>query len=167
MRKYVAIVIVLVASGASGFLGWLLFRRPDGIGQVYVNEAARLGLDKQWWVRVGSILEKATTPGGCKELSASDYKDLYRALPTGIPEAQQSAMLGLGNCPPVDRGMCYAKLDEVARTTQDAETQNWAFGVMWNLVPDRHDEIRREAAKSRFAGIGEEVAHWPEKLVKR
>ncbi len=168
MKKPYAVAIVVGASIGSGLLGWLVLRpREPGdlVERVYGRQAGRYGVDKSWWIKVGYTIQKATQ-GRCTEITASDYEDLDRAVGSGIPDVQRPAMMAIGCCPPPDRATCYAKLDALARSTKDGTIQEWAFCAMWSVEPRRHDEIRREAAASKFPDVGDEVAHWPEKLGK-
>ncbi len=154
--------IILGVSIVSGLLGWLVFRprRANAVEKVYSNFAQRFGFDKSWSIKLGYIV-KSAAGRRCGEITASDYQEVYKALGTGVPEAQRRGIGVIINCPPPDKGTCYSKVNAVAQTGKTVNIQNWAYGTLWNLWPDKRDEIRREAAESKFPEIAQEVSRWP------
>lgn len=168
MKKPYAVAIVVGASIVSGLLGWIIFRPKGGptLDDVYGDMGVRTGLGRDWYIKLGRIITNGTE-GRCNEVSTSDYDELYKALQTGQSNTQMQAMLVVSKCSPPNKRTWYTRLNAIAENTKDAGMQQFAYASMWYLAPERHDDIRRAAAASKFPEIGEVVAHWPDELKKQ
>ena len=132
---------------------------------VYSKMAVSIGIEQDFWRKVGVVLDKATARKATN-LTLEDYDLLYQAIETGIPRTQIPALMALNRCPPRDKNRCFRVIEKAVKTTTDAEFESWAYGSLWNITPNRHHEIRKLASASKFNSVRVEVNNWPEVFPK-
>lgn len=161
MKRASAIALAVGCTVGSAYLAWMFFRprQPDLVKEVYGRQAKRYGFDESWWIKVGYIMKRALN-GGCRDLTADDYANLYKAMDSNVTMAQQPSIGILGKCPPADRDGLYARLDALARRSRDETVVEVCFYSMWEIAPSKHESIRQQIAASAYPDMGREVKYW-------
>ncbi len=162
MKRIATIAIVLASSILSGYVAWRIFGPKPKVLDTYGDMGADMGFDRVWFRKVGDIIHRASTDQ-CREISSSDYDDVYKLLKSDHELAQLQALLILGSCPPSDKATWYPRIHTLNRKTLDPGLKLSTFGTLWNLDLSKHGEIREEARASNLPGVADAVTRWPDR----